>query len=65
MPIYKVSYGSMSATYGPNFIEASSEDEARKIFAGTAFSRGEMPLIHAREVSNEEIKRALQRKENE
>ena len=59
MPMYSVSYGSMTACYGPSYICANSEDEARRKFAGTAFSRGEMSLITAREVSEREITQAL------
>ena len=62
MPIYRVSYGSMTATYGPSFIEADSEYEARRKFAGSAFSQREMPLVRAREVSGREIAQALEDK---
>lgn len=62
MPIYKVTYQSMTATYGPSFIEADSEDEARYKFAGGAFSQREMPLMRAREVSAKEIAQALREK---
>lgn len=64
MSIYRVSYQSITATYGPSFVEANSEDEARQKFAGNAFSSREMPLIHAREVSVREIAQALRDKEN-
>lgn len=57
--IYRVTYSSMTAHYGPSFIEAASEYEARRKFAGTAFSKGEMSLIKATAVSATEIKRAL------
>ena len=56
---YRVTYQSMTAFYGPSFIEADSEYEARRKFAGTAFSQGEMSLIKATPVSSNEIKRAL------
>jgi hypothetical protein len=59
--LYRVSYGSMTAHYGPSFIEAESEYEARRKFAGTAFSRDEMGCITARPVSSDEVRRALQR----
>lgn len=62
MPMYSVSYGSMTAHYGPSYIEADSEDEARAKFRGTAFSRGEMALISARQVSSQEIASALREK---
>ena len=57
--IYRVTYQSMTAFYGPSFIEADSEYEARRKFAGTAFSQGEMVLIKASPVSSNEIARAL------
>ena len=50
----------MTAFYGPNFIEAETEYDARKKFAGTAFSQGEMSLIKAKPVSASEMRRALQ-----
>ena len=59
MPMYSVSYGSMTAHYGPSFIEADSEYEARTKFRGTAFSQREMALISARQVSAQEIASAL------
>jgi len=65
MKTYRVSYGSMTATYGPSFVEADSEDDARYKFAGNAFSSREMPLVRAREVSAKEIAQALRRKEEE
>ena len=65
MKTYRVSYGSMTATYGPAFVEAESEDEARYKFAGNAFSSREMPLVHAREVSVKEIAQALRRKDED
>lgn len=48
---YKVSYGSMY--------------EARRKFAGTAFSQREMPLIKATLVSSDEVRRALRRQNAE
>ena len=57
--IYRVTYQSMTAFYGPSFIEADSEYEARRKFAGSAFSSGEMSLIKAVPVSGNEIARAL------
>lgn len=59
MSIYRVFYGSMTAHYGPHFVEASSEEEARRKFARTAFSDREMPLIHATLVSEADARRAL------
>lgn len=57
--IYRVRYQSMTAHYGPAFIEADSELEARRKFGGGAFSQNEMGLISAEPVSSEEIRRAL------
>jgi len=63
MPIYKVSYGSMTATYGPSFIEAGSPEEAKMKFGGAAFSSGERAVcMSAREVSAREISEALHAK---
>ena len=59
MAIYRVRYSSMTASYGPSFIEAESEYEARRKFAGTAFSESEMGCIVARPVSASEMRRAL------
>lgn len=59
MAIYKVTYRSMTASYGPRYIEADDEYEAKQKFAGTAFSRNEIGLMHARELSSSEIKSAL------
>jgi len=59
MAIYSVSYGSMTAHYGPSIIEADSEDEARRKFGGGAFSQRERCLISAREISTKEITSAL------
>lgn len=62
--IYRVTYQSMTAFYGPSFVEADSEYEARRKFAGSAFSAGEMALIKARPVSSVEMQRALREREN-
>lgn len=61
--IYRVTYQSMTAFYGPSFVEADSEYEARRKFAGTAFSAGEMALIKARQISSSELQRALREQE--
>jgi hypothetical protein len=61
MSIYRVFYSSMTAHYGPSYIEADSENEARQKFGRTAFSQREMALVHATPVSEIEIRRALQR----
>jgi hypothetical protein len=55
MTIFKVSYSSLTAHYGPRFIDAEDEREAKRIFAGGAFSEGEMTMITAREATIKEI----------
>lgn len=59
MPMYEVSYQSMTACYGPSYIQADDEDEACRKFGGSAFSQKERGLINATLVSDEEISRAL------
>lgn len=59
--IYKVTYNSMTANYGPAFIEAESEQEACSKFGRGAFNGSERSLISARPVSENEIRRALKR----
>ena len=56
---FRVTYQSMIAFYGPSFIEAEDEYEAKRKFANGAFSQGEMSLIKARPVSAYEVRRAL------
>lgn len=51
MTIYRVRYSSMTASYGPSYIEAESVHEAKRKFAKGAFSQGEMTLITATPVS--------------
>ena len=63
MPLYKVTYKSTTAYYGPSYIQAGSEFEARRKFAGTAFSQGEMALITATPVTDEEAARALRERQ--
>jgi hypothetical protein len=64
MAIYKVFYGSMTATYGPSFIEADSPEQAKRRF-GSCFSDGERAVcMTAREVSAREIQQALYDKEH-
>ena len=57
--IYRVRYSSITASYGPNLIEAESAQEAKRKFAKGAFSAGEMMLITATPVSFEEACAAL------
>lgn len=61
--IYRVTYQSMTAFYGPSYIEADDEHEAKRKFARGAFSQGEMSLIRARPVSADEMRRALRKSE--
>lgn len=58
MPMYKVRYQSMTACYGPSYIQADSEWEARRKFAGTAFSQNATP------VGDTEISRALRERDD-
>jgi hypothetical protein len=57
--IYRVTYQSMTAFYGPSFIEADDEYEAKRKFAKGAFSQGEMSLITAKPVPASEVAAAL------
>lgn len=58
--IYRVKYSSMSASYGPHYIEAESAYEAKRKFCNNGtFSRGEMALMIATPVSADEIRHAL------
>lgn len=57
--IFRVTYQSMTAFYGPSFIEADDAEEAKRKFARGAFSKGEMSLITAREVSARELAAAM------
>lgn len=59
MRYFRVVYRSLTAFYGPAFIAAESEAEARRKFAGMAFASKELPLIEARECSAREIEQAL------
>lgn len=59
MAIYRVGYSSMTATYGPDFVQADSEIQAKLRYSRGAFSVDEMALISAREVSLEEMQREL------
>jgi len=64
MAIYKVTYGSMTATYGPSYIEADSPEQAKRKF-GNCFTGGERAFcMTAREVSEREIRQALHNKDN-
>ena len=63
--MYRVTYQSMTAFYGPSYIEAEDEHQAKRIFARGAFTHGEMALIKARPVSASEIAAALRSREAE
>lgn len=56
--IYRVRYSSMTASYGPSFIEADSPQEAKHKFANGAFSQGEMALITATPATIREVQDA-------
>ena len=53
----------MSACYGPTVIEANSEWEAKRKFAGSAFSSSEISLISAKQMSSQDIMNAIRKKE--
>ena len=59
--IYRVTYQSMTAFYGPSFIEAENVHQAKRKFANGAFSQGEMTLIKATPVSSDDLRAALLR----
>lgn len=64
MAIYKVFYGSMTATYGPSFIEAGSPEEAKRKF-GSCFTDDERAVcMTAIKVSSVDIRQALYEKQN-
>jgi hypothetical protein len=63
--IYKVSYHSMSASYGPSYIQADSEQEAKLKF-GSCFTSGERAVcMSAKPISDSEIRQALHRRDEE
>lgn len=62
---YRVIYRSMTASYGPSYIEADSALEARLKFARGAFSRDELSLIHATPVTAQELRDALHERERD
>jgi hypothetical protein len=59
MPLYKMTYSSMSAYYDLGYCEAESKEEAERITRRkqTAFSEGEKSLITGRKVSLGEVMR--------
>jgi hypothetical protein len=63
MAIYRVTYGSMTARYGPVFIDAADEYEAKRKFAKGAFSENEMGCITARECSLDDLRHAMAERE--
>lgn len=62
--MFRVRYSSMTASYGPRFIEAESEQQAKRIFARGAFSEREMSLIKATPVGADEVAAALRAAED-
>jgi len=66
VPIFKVSYASMTARYGPSFIEADSPEDAKRKFGRGAFTPGEQAIcMTAREVSAKEVCAALDEEESD
>lgn len=65
MTVYRVRYSSITASYGPSYIEAENAQEAKRKFAKGAFSQGEMTLITATPVSLREVMDALEDADNE
>ena len=63
--IYRVTYQSMTAFYGPSYIEAEDAYDAKRKFAKGAFSKGEMSLISAQPVSASEVAAALRSRDDE
>ncbi len=61
--LYRVTYKSMTAFYGPSFIEAESEYSAKVKFAGSAFNKNEFGLITAREISLKEMQKEMRLKD--
>ena len=60
MAFYRVTYGGMTARYS-GIVEADDEYSAKMKFAGNAFSKGEMSLINARQLSLAEIRNSMNR----
>lgn len=61
MSLYRVSYQSMTAFYGPVLIEADNEEEARRRFGRGAFNGGERTLIRAVPVSDSDLRREVEK----
>jgi len=59
MAIFKVSFTSMTAHYGPRFIEADDEYQAKRTFSNGAFSESEIRMMTARKVSVQEIQEEI------
>jgi aminoglycoside N3'-acetyltransferase len=59
MTIFKVEYRSMTAHYGPRFIDADDEYAAKRIFSAGAFSEGEIRMMTARKASLEEVRASM------
>lgn len=59
MALFKVSYSSMTAHYGPSYIEAEDEYEAKRKF-GNCFSDGERAIcMTAREITPKQAAREM------
>lgn len=63
MSIYRVRYQSLTACYGPKFIEAESAEQAKRKFARGAFSQGEMVLIEAKPATVNDVLRHAREQE--
>jgi hypothetical protein len=57
--IYRVEYRSMTANYGPNYVEAKNELEAKIKWSQSAFRGSELGLISATPLSDKEIIRLI------
>jgi hypothetical protein len=64
--MYRVTYSSFDASYGPHYVEAEDEERAMQKAFGQAFTAREIrACARARELSDREIATALRRQEQE
>jgi len=59
MALYAVRFQSPTVSYGPNYVEADSELEAKRKFARGVFTPAGMRLFTARRVSQAEVLREV------